>query len=389
MVLQGALALILAQPVGGLGQGDDLAQAVREPAKMGLDRRDVVEVGQILPEQRLLRQVLQQLAHEIVAGHLGDAEGQVKGGLARGKGVVVLALGDVQHVARRHVHLHQHLALGLFALLGGQALALEAGNFHRVLEAPFVDAPRLPPLEMQGPDVVDVVVGDEPLVLVPPAVCVARGRPARDLGEGARDPAYAPAHGPPRRAVTPNRPAPLPSYAPGAGAASLTHASKIPLLTFDSESFATKGIVFMPQTAFGVHAIGTRINATVNHVYRGVIFQIGANFVISAIVAETADITAPSTAHLQLHEAFPAPVTLSANVPYAICWTRRDGSNTFKLPLSKANTSLPMIGIPERFFIPVNGIAPRIRIAQANPQVGQTLVPVTTSGPFINATVSV
>ena len=195
--------------------------------------------------------------------------------------------------------------------------------------------------------------------------------------------------GAPGDVLTSNGPATLPSYAPGAGAASLTHASKIPLLTFDSESFATKGIVFMPQTAFGVHAIGTRINATVNHVYRGVIFQIGANFVISAIVAETADITAPSTAHLQLHEAFPAPVTLSANVPYAICWTRRDGSNTFKLPLSKANTSLPMIGIPERFFIPVNGIAPRIRIAQANPQVGQTLVPVTTSGPFINATVSV
>ncbi len=59
VVLQGALALVLAQPGGGLGQGDDLAQPVREPAEMGLERLDVVEVGQILPEQRLLRQALQ------------------------------------------------------------------------------------------------------------------------------------------------------------------------------------------------------------------------------------------------------------------------------------------------------------------------------------------
>ena len=120
---------------------------------------------------------------------------QVKGGFARGKGVVELTLGDVQHVARRHGHLHQHLALGLFALLGRQALALEAGNLHRVLEAPFVDAPRLPPLDMQGPHVVDVVVGDEPLMLVPRAVGVAGGRAARDHGKGARHPGYARAQG--------------------------------------------------------------------------------------------------------------------------------------------------------------------------------------------------
>src|SRR3546814_858782 len=93
-------------------------QPVGEFLDMRVMTREIVEMRQFFPEQRILRQGAHQDGEEIPSGRLGDAEGEVQARLARGKGVMILPARNVEQVARLHSNLLLKLAARTLALIG-------------------------------------------------------------------------------------------------------------------------------------------------------------------------------------------------------------------------------------------------------------------------------
>ncbi|MEE8539999.1 MAG: hypothetical protein V3S54_09285 [Woeseiaceae bacterium] len=194
--------------------------------------------------------------------------------------------------------------------------------------------------------------------------------------------------GPTGRVLTSFGPDALPQYLTPGGSDAKTLATAIPKTTFSSFAAATKGDLFKAQSTFQVHEMGTRINATVNHVYRGSIFRLDAAWKILEIVAETADIVSSGTFIQSYSAPLITPVVLTSATIYGIAWSRRDGADNFAFPLNLAVSGFPMIGLPAKHFDPLNDLLPVLSMAKAQPAVNDVFTATAQSGYYMTATIT-
>ena len=188
--------------------------------------------------------------------------------------------------------------------------------------------------------------------------------------------------------LTSTGPGLLPEYAAGGGGGSPAFAEVTPLTSVSTSAFATKGIPITPLYNYTITSLGTQLRTLNGFTFRGSIFEVDSARMITAIVAETADIVAVGTDFLHLQEALLAPVTLLASKHYVLCWTRRDGGDNFVLRILNGRAGFPMTGMPEKFFAQEPATTPRFDLAKQAPAIGDTFSTVITSGYYMTALLS-
>ncbi len=147
---------------------------------MGVMRRRVVEMRQRRAEHRVLGEAAADDAEQIHAVRLDHAKGQMQRRLARRQGVVILALRDVEQVARREFEFLGDGTLLLVVELFRQRGEGELGAGDRLFEPAFVEVPMLAPGDVQHEDVGVVEMRLEALLLLPGTIDVALQRAAVD-----------------------------------------------------------------------------------------------------------------------------------------------------------------------------------------------------------------
>ena len=181
----------------------------------------------------------------------------------------------------------------------------------------------------------------------------------------------------------------LPSYQAGGAGGGRSRAATMPNTAFSASAFATKGFPFKAAQDFTIHRVGTRINATAGHTYRGYIAEADASGMILALTGETADVVAGATAAGPFSADLLAPAAIVAGKFYAICWGRRDGADTFAFLCGGITGGTGMTGLPMEYFTPFNGINPWVRLAKAAPAIGDTYNGGASNGFYFTADITI
>jgi hypothetical protein len=191
------------------------------------------------------------------------------------------------------------------------------------------------------------------------------------------------------RVLTANGAASMPSWQPGAGAGSFQRVAQIPNTTFSSSAFACKGYPFRALEGFTISRVGTRLDATIGHTYKGHVFEIDASNVITALIAETADVPASGTVAGPYIGDLTSPAAMVAGTRYVIAWSRTDGGDAFALPMAGSASALNMIGLPQYAFGIVAAVNAWCRVAKAAPAVSDTFGVGSGVGNFCFADISI
>ncbi len=174
------------------------------------------------------------------------------------------------------------------------------------------------------------------------------------------------------RVLTANGIASVPSWQPGAGAGSLVRAAQIPTAAFSASAFACKGYPFRALESFTISRVGTRIDGTAGHTYKGHVFEIDGAQVITALIADTGDVASKGSFAAPYVADLSSPAAIVADSRYVIAWSRTDGADAFAMPMAGSLATLNMIGLPAYQFDIVAGVNPWARLAKAAPAVSDT-----------------
>ena len=137
-----------------------------------------------------------------------------------------------------------------------------------------------------------------------------------------------------------------------------------------TSGYAWKGNRVIPYQDILVYAIGYFGNVVAGASYQAAIITVSGNTI--ATIQKTATVTIPASASqtngVTLWLFFDSPITLSAGGTYYLAVGRTDGSDTYALPVPFDSSSADQFN-----FLPAAQGEQYIRIAKANPAVGDTV----------------
>jgi len=164
----------------------------------------------------------------------------------------------------------------------------------------------------------------------------------------------------------------LPSYQAGAAAGGKAISTAIPAGTVNARAEACQATVFRAIQNFQIDELGSGISGTAGDVLRGYVFRISQGGLILELMGETADVIGGGGLWLNWNAPLISPATIVAGTIYAIAFSRRDGADTFVLPILDGISSFNMVNLPLDFARPYVAFATQGHLAKAQPAVSDT-----------------